>query len=94
MIVQVGMMSEPQLVCFMIFMIVQRLVMIRCPLGWDLYIAAFTATSYSNHPAFSSIFSYLAELKSQQQADATAIETFAAARGINSTENYGAWRNK
>jgi hypothetical protein len=59
-------------------------------LGMGPIYAAFTATSYSNHPAFSSIFSYLAELKSQQTSNATAIEAFAAARGINSTENYGA----
>jgi len=58
--------------------------------GMGPIYAAFTATSYSDHPAFSSIFSYLAELKSQQQDDAAAIETFAAERGINSTENYGA----
>jgi hypothetical protein len=58
--------------------------------GMGPIYSAFTATSYSNHPAFSSIFSYLAELKSQQTSDATAIETFATARGINSTENYGA----
>ena len=57
--------------------------------GMGPIYAAFTASSYSNHPAFSSIFSYLAELKSQQSGDATAIETFAAARGINSTENFG-----
>ena len=57
--------------------------------GMGPIYAAFTATSYSDHPAFSSIFSYLAELKSQQIDDATAIETFAAERGINSTENYG-----
>ena len=82
--------SERLLVCFMILYDRGTNDDDGMRFGMGPIYAAFTATSYSDHPAFSSIFSYLAELKSQQQDDAAAIETFAAERGINSTENYGA----
>jgi len=54
-------------------------------LGLAPIYEVFTADAYKQQPVFTTIFSFLAELKSQQAASAAAIDTFAATRGINST---------
>jgi len=59
-------------------------------LGLGPIYEVFTAESYINQPGFTSIFSFLAELRAQQSGSAAAIDTFAAARGINSTAADGA----
>ena len=59
-------------------------------LGLGPIYEVFTATNYINQPLFTSIFSFLAELNTQQAGSAAAVNTFAAARGINSTSADGA----
>ena len=59
-------------------------------LGLGPIYEVFTADAYKQQPVFTSIFSFLAELRSQQAASAAAIDTFAATRGINSTAADGA----
>ena len=54
-------------------------------LGLGPIYEVFTAPSYINQPLFTSIFSFLAELRTQQSGSAAAIDAFAAGRGINST---------
>ena len=58
-------------------------------LGLGPIYEVFTADAYKQQPVFTSIFSFLAELRSQQAASAAAIDTFAATRGINSTAADG-----
>ena len=59
-------------------------------LGLGPIYEVFTATSYIEQPVFTSIFSFLAELRSQQSASASDIDSLATARGINSTAQDGA----
>jgi len=59
-------------------------------LGLQPIYEVFTATSYREQPLFTSIFSFLAELRAQQAGSAADIDTFVANRGINSTEANGA----
>jgi len=59
-------------------------------LGLAPIYEVFTAASYIDQPIFTSIFSFLAELRTQQAGSAAVIDTFAAARGINSTSADGA----
>ena len=54
-------------------------------LGLGPIYETFTAQSYIEQPTFTSIFSFLAELRSQQANSAAAIDAFAASRGINVT---------
>ena len=54
-------------------------------LGLGPIYETFTAPSYIGQPLFTTIFGFLDELTSQQSADAAAITTLAASRGINST---------
>lgn len=56
-------------------------------LGLAPIYEALTAQSYRDQPLFTTIFSFLAELKSQQANSAALIDTFAAGRGINSTQS-------
>ena len=58
-------------------------------LGLAPIYEAFTADAYKQQPLFTTIFSFLSELRSQQAASSAAIETFAATRGINSTAADG-----
>lgn len=59
-------------------------------LGLGPIYEVFTEDSYINQPSFTSIFSFLAELRAQQTSSAATIDTFAANRGINSTAADGA----
>lgn len=59
-------------------------------LGLGPIYEVLTNTVYKEQPFFTTIFSFLSELKAQQPANATEIDTFATARGINSTEDNGA----
>jgi len=58
-------------------------------LGLAAIYEVFTAQSYIDQPGFTSIFSFLAELRAQQANSAADIDTFATARGINSTAADG-----
>jgi len=58
-------------------------------LGFGPIYETLTATDYKQQPLFTTIYSFLAELKSQQPSSAALIETMAAARGINSTSADG-----
>lgn len=59
-------------------------------LGLAPIYEVFTADAYRQQPTFTTIFSFLAELRSQQAGSASDIDTFAATRGINSTVADGA----
>ena len=59
-------------------------------LGLGPIYETFTAANYINQPLFTSIFSFLAELRTQQAGSAADIDSFATARGINSTSADGA----
>jgi len=59
-------------------------------LGLGPIYEVFTANDYRQQPVFTTIFSFLAELRTQQAGSAATIDTFAAARGINSTAANGA----
>jgi hypothetical protein len=59
-------------------------------LGLAPIYEVFTADAYRQQPVFTTIFSFLSELRSQQAGSAAAIDTFAATRGINSTAADGA----
>ena len=59
-------------------------------LGLAPIYEVFTADAYRQQPVFTTIFSFLSELRSQQAGSAAAIDTFAATRGINSTAPDGA----
>lgn len=58
-------------------------------LGLAPIYEVFTADAYRQQPVFTTIFSFLSELRSQQSGSAAAIDTFAATRGINSTAADG-----
>jgi hypothetical protein len=59
-------------------------------LGLGPIYEALTSTDYRTQPVFTTIFSFLSELRSQQSSDAEAIDSFAASRGINSTASDAA----
>ena len=59
-------------------------------LGLAPIYEVFTADAYKDQPVFTTIFSFLSELRSQQASSAAAIDIFAATRGINSTAADGA----
>jgi len=54
-------------------------------LGLGPIYEVLTAADYRTQSTFTSIFSFLAELRAQQAGSAAVINTFADARGINST---------
>lgn len=58
-------------------------------LGLEAIYNTLTASTYRQQPLFTSIFSFLAELKVQESGSTADIDTFAAARGINSTSADG-----
>ncbi len=59
-------------------------------LGLGPIYETLTATSYTGSPAFTSIFLFLNELKSQQAGSATDIDAISAAQSISGTDEYGA----
>lgn len=59
-------------------------------LGLAPIYEVFTAEAYRQQPVFTTIFSFLSELRTQQANSAADIDTFAATRGINSTAADGA----
>ncbi len=59
-------------------------------LGLSAIYNTLTADAYRQLPLFTSIFSFLSELRVQESASVAAIDTFAEARGINSTSADGA----
>ena len=59
-------------------------------LGLAPIYEVFTADAYREQPVFTTIFSFLSELRSQQSDSAATIDAFAATRGINSTAADGA----
>ena len=59
-------------------------------LGLAPIYEVFTAEAYRQQPVFTTIFSFLSELRAQQAGSAADIDTFAATRGINSTAADGA----
>ena len=59
-------------------------------LGVGPIYEALTSPSYRSAPNFTTIFSFLAELRSQQPASVAEINTLATSRGINSTAANGA----
>jgi len=48
-----------------------------------------TSNDYRTQSTFTTIYSFLNELREQQTGDAAAIDSLAAARGINSTTAFG-----
>ena len=59
-------------------------------LGLSAIYNTLTSDAYRSQPLFTSIFAFLAELRTQEPASVATINSFAADRGINSTESDGA----
>ena len=58
-------------------------------LGLGPIYQALTSNDYRTQSTFTTIYSFLNELREQQTGDAAAIDSLAAARGINSTTAFG-----
>jgi len=58
-------------------------------LGLGPIYQALTSNDYRTQSSFTTIYSFLDELREQQTGDAAAIDSLAAARGINGTTAFG-----